>query len=389
MPEIASFVHNGISVVTQSAPPAMGPLGSVVLGIVGTAPDAHADFPENTPIRIANMGAVAKLDIVGDERGTLYRTCYEILRVVSVPIYVIIVAEGADVAAAQNNVIGKIDGATGQRTGIEALAGCDEIPTHIAAPGFNTKPVADALATMGKRLYAIPVVDGPNTNDTEAISYSASLGGAGTGYESVYLIDPFVSVYSQAASGNILFPGSAIALSCFARVAPWESPAKGGMGALIEGTSRIIDYNIMDKATSGDLLNRNGISYFARTSMGGFSLIGNRCVMGRFVSQVGLEYAIIRKLAKTAQRAMAYNLSESFMKQEIEKLNYWLKSLQANETVMGAQVYLHPTLNNVENYRNGEWHIAIKYHGYSVNEHMVYHLIEDVGIVESFLEGVA
>ncbi|MBJ7536631.1 phage tail protein [Marinomonas transparens] len=388
MPEIASFVHNGMSVETHSAPPPMGPLGSVVVGVVGTAPDADPLLPKNSPIRIANMGTAAKLDTTGDERGTLYRTCYELLRIVSVPIYVVIVDEGADTASTVNNVIGKVDAATGQRLGIQALADCMEVPTHISAPGFNTKPVADALAALGKRLFAIPVGDGPNTNDTDAVEYSKSLGGDGTGYESFYLVDPFVSVYSQAAKGNVYFSGAATALSCFARVNPWESPAKGGMGALIEGTARTIDYNIMDKATNGDLMNRHGVSYFARTSMGGFSLIGNRCVMGRFVSQVGLEYAIIRKLAKTAQRAMARNLSRSFMDQEIEKLNFWLKSLQADETIMGAQVYLHPTLNNVENYTNGEWHIAIKYHGYAPNEHMVYHLIEDIGIVESFLEGV-
>tara|TARA_R110001606_G_scaffold126582_5_gene260425 strand:+ start:16015 stop:17184 length:1170 start_codon:yes stop_codon:yes gene_type:complete len=388
MPEIASFVHNGMSVETHSAPPPMGPLGSVVLGVVGTAPDADPLWPKNSPIRIANMGAVAKLDMAGTERGTLYRTCYELLRIVSVPMYVVIVEEGTDAADTTNKVIGKVDPATGQRTGIEALGDCQEVPTHIAAPGFNTKPVADALAAMGKRLYAIPVGDGPNTNDNAAIAYSESLGGEGTGYDAFYMVDPFVSVYSQAAKGNVYFSGAAIALSCFARVKAWESPAKGGMGALIQGTARTIDYNIMDKATNGDLMNRYGVSYFARTSMGGFSLIGNRCVMGRFVSQVGLEYAIIRKLAKTAQRAMARNLSESFMNQEIEKLNFWLKSLQADETIMGAQVYLHPTLNNVDNYTNGEWHIAIKYHGYAPNEHMVYHLIEDVGIVESFLEGV-
>ncbi|MCS6237150.1 phage tail protein [Shewanella baltica] len=387
MPEIASFVHNGISIERHAAPPPMGPLGSVVLGLVGTAPDADPLLPKNSPIRVT-YGDVGKLDLAGTETGTLWRSCYEILRLVSVPIYVVIVEAGVDAAAATNNVIGKKDAITGQRTGIEALADCQETPTHIAAPGFNTKPVADALAAMGMRLFAIPVGDGPNTNDKAAVEYSDDLGGAGTGYESFYLVDPQVAVYSQAAKGNVYFSAAAIALSCFARVKAWESPAKGGMGALIQGTARVIDYNIMDKSTNGDLLNRNGISYFARTSMGGFSLIGNRCVMGRFVSQVGLEYAIVRKLAATAQLAMGRNLSKSFMEQEITKLNYWLKTLQADETIMGAQVYLHPTLNTVDNYRNGEWHIAIKYHGFAPNEHMVYHLIEDVGIAESFLEGI-
>lgn len=388
MPKIAAFAHNGISIERQPTPPPMGPLGGIILGLVGTAPNADISLAKNTPIRIANMSDAAKLDTTGEEKGTLWRTCYELFRLVSVPIYAVIVEEGDDVAATTANVVGKIDADTGQRLGIEALADCMETPTHIAAPGFSSKAAADALAAMGKRLFAIAVGDGPNTNDSEAVAFSQSLGGEGTGYEGFYLVDPQVAVYSQAAKGNVYFSAAAAALSCFARVSAWESPAKGGMGALIQGTARSIDYNIMDKSTSGGLLNRNGISYFARTSMGGFSLIGNRCVTGRFVSQVGLEYAIIRKLAQTAQRAMGRNLSKSLMDQEIAKLNYWLQSLQADETLMGAEVYLHPTLNNVENYTNGEWHIAIKYYGFAPNEHMVYHMIEDTGIVESFIEQV-
>ena len=307
---------------------------------------------------------------------------------VAVPIYVIIVPEGADADATTAKVIGGVNAKTGQRTGISALADVPETLTHIAACGFQSKAVADTLAAIGKRLFAIPVGDGPNTNDNAAITYSGTLGGADTGYDSFYLCDPQVSVYSQAAKGNVYFSAAAIALSCFARVKLWESPAKGGMGGLIQGTARAIDYNTMDKATNGNLLNKNGISYFARTSLGGFSLIGNRSVTGRFISQVGLELAVIRKLASTAQRAMGRNLTKTFMEQEITKLNVWLRSLQADETLIGAEVYLHPTLNNVDNYRNGEWHIAIKYAGYSPNEHMVYHLIEDTGIVQSYLEEV-
>ena len=386
MPAIPQFTHNGISIETQRAPAPMGPLGKIVIGVVGTAPNADPLLVKNTPHRIANLADVAKLDMTGTEEGTLWRTCSEIFKLISVPIYAVIVEPGADEAAANNNVIGKIDGATGQRSGIQALADCMEIPTHIAAPGFNAKAVSDALAQVGKRLFAIPVGDGPNTNDVAAVEFSDSIGGEGTGYDAFYLVDPQVFVYSQAAKGNVSFSAAAMALSCFARVSAWESPAVQG-GVMIDGTARVIDFNIMDKSTNGDLLNKNGVSYFARTSMGGFSLIGNRCVMGRFVSQVGLEYAIIRKLAKTSQGDMAKNLTKNMMEQKVRKLNVWLKSLQADETIMGAQVYLHPTLNNVENYTNGEWHIAIKYHGYAPNEHMVYHLIEDQGIVETFLEG--
>jgi hypothetical protein len=293
-----------------------------------------------------------------------------------------------DASITMTNVIGGIDAQTGRITGIEALKGAKEALTHISAPGFSQKPVHDALAALGKKIFAIPVGDGPSTNDEDAIALSESMAVTGTGYDAFYLVDPMVKVWSQAEAAYIYGSASAQALACFARVKAWESPGKGRMGVNIEGLQRHIDYNLLDRTTNGDLLNRNGVSYFAHTSMGGYSLIGNRTVSGRFVAQVGLEQTIIRKLLQTTEAGMAWNLTKTFMEQRVNQINDWLSGLQAEEALIGAKVYLHPTLNNVDNYRNGEWHIAINYAGFSPNEHAVYHLAEDTGIVESFLEAI-
>lgn len=291
-------------------------------------------------------------------------------------------------AVTVSNVIGGTDPSTGRITGIQALRNTKEALTHISAPGFNQKPVHDALAALGEKIFAIPVGDGPSTNDDAAIALSESMAVTGTGYDRFYLVDPMVKVWSQVESDYVYGSPSAQALACFARVKAWESPGKGRMGVNIDGLQRHIDYNLLDRTTNGDLLNRYGISYFARTSMGGYSLIGNRTVSGRFVAQVGLEHTIIRKLLATTEQGMAENLNRTFMDQRINQINDWLSGLQVEEALIGAQVYLHPTLNTVDNYRNGEWHVAIRYAGYSPNEHVVYHLVEDTGIVESFLEDI-
>ncbi|WP_202303717.1 phage tail sheath protein [Dryocola clanedunensis] len=286
------------------------------------------------------------------------------------------------------NVIGGVDAATGRITGMQALKNTQETLTHISAPGFSQKPVHDALAALGAKIYAIPVGDGPSTNDQDAIDLSESMAVTGTGYDQFYLVDPMVKVWSQAEADYVYGSASAQALACFARVKAWESPGKGRMGVNIEGLQRHIDYNLLDKTTNGDLLNRYGVSYFARTSIGGYSLIGNRTVSGRFVSQVGLEHTIIRKLLGTTEPGMGENLTKTFMDQRVNLINDWLSGLATEEALIGARVYLHPTLNTVDNYRNGEWHIAINYAGFSPNEHVVYHLNEDTGIVESFLESI-
>jgi phage tail sheath protein FI len=301
-----------------------------------------------------------------------------------------LIISGFDVSNATTvtNVIGGIDPDTGRITGMQALKSTQESLTHISAPGFCQKPVHDALAALGAKIYAIPVGDGPSTNDQDAIALSESMAVTGTGYDQFYLVDPMVKIWSQAEADYVYGSPSAQALACFARVKAWESPGKGRMGVNIEGLQRHIDYNLLDKTTNGDLLNRYGVSYFARTSRGGYSLIGNRTVSGRFVSQVGLEHTIIRKLLDTTEEGMAENLTKTFMDQRVSLINDFLSGLQMEEALIGARVYLHPTLNSVDNYRNGEWHIAINYAGYSPNEHVVYHLNEDTGIVESFLESV-
>ena len=302
-----------------------------------------------------------------------------------------IVIHGKDLTASGTiaNIVGGIDPQTGRRTGIEALAAdIPETLTDIAAPGFSHKAVHDALAQMAKRLYVAPVLEGPSTTDEAAIALSQSLGTAGTGYADATLVDPFVKVWSNAAKGYVYMSGVAHYLSCSARVDVHEAPGKGRMNVYIDGCQRTIDYNLLDSASAGNRLNKYGISYFARTSAGGFSLIGNRTLSGRFINLVRLELAIIRKLIATTEPGMAELLSKEFMECKVASLQNWLDGEAAAGKMIGAKVYLHPTLNNVENYLNGEWHIVIGFAGYSPNEHMVYHLREDVGIVESFLNGV-
>jgi hypothetical protein len=388
MPEIPNFEHNGISIETKRPPEPMGPLGENVVGLVVTAPDRDADkIALNVPFRIANQGDAQLLDTTGDEQGTGWHAVSELLKKAGVPVYVIVVEEGATDEETKANVIGGIDPESGQPLGIASLAGCREVPTIIAAPGFSHElAVAQELATMARRLMCRPVLDCPDVPIDDAIDYSESLGGEGTGFRRCYLAYQMAEIYSRAAQGNIFVAPSVHAVGALAAVKPWESP--GNQGVLIQGVSRHVDYNILDKSTNGDLLNRWGISYYARTSLGGFSLIGNRSVTGEFISHVGLEDAICRKLVSASQKAMAKNLTKSFMEQEVRKVDAFIQDQVAAEIIPGGRVYLHPTLNTVERYKNGSWYIVIEYGRYSPNEHMIFHVNAVDSIVEEFLQEV-
>ncbi|MFL3984715.1 phage tail protein [Pseudomonas aeruginosa] len=387
MAEVTNFEHNGVTLEATESPEAMGGLGDNVVGLVGTAPNKAAGVPLNGLYRISNMTQAEQLDPTGAEEGTLYHAVKQLLKVVKVPVYVVVVPEGATPADTVNAVIGGVDATSGQKTGLQALIGAPEDLTIIGAPGFSDKQaVHSELASVAKRIRARFVFDGLDTDVQGQVTNSQAIGGAGLGYDRGYLVHQMPAVYSKAASANVFLPPSTLAIAALASVKQWESP--GNQVTYAADVSRLVEYNILDKSTEGDLLNRYGVSYYARTVLGGFSLIGNRTITGKFISYVGLEDAIARKLVKAAQKVMAKNLTKSFMEQEVKRINDWIQTLVADETIPGGRVYLHPDLNSVEKYKNGTWYLCIDYGRYAPNEHMIYQLNAVDSIVEEFLEEI-
>lgn len=387
MPKVTSFEHNGILINATESPESMGALGNNVVGLVGTAPNKDASIPYNSPFRISTFLQAELLDPTGAESGTLYQTVKQILKVTKVPIYVVVVEQGATSDETFNNIMGGTDATTGQRLGLQALTGTLEDLTIIGAPGWTgKKALASEFASFGKRIRARVVLDGLDATVAGQCDYSTELGGTDLGFDRCLVVHNMPAVYSKAATANVFLPPSSLALAALAAVKQWESP--GNQVTYAEDVSRTVEYNILDTSTEGDLLNSYGVSYYARTSLGGFSLLGNRSVTGKFISYVGLEDALARKLIATAQKVMAKNLTKSFMEQEIKRINDWLQTLIADETIPGGKVYLHPELNSVENYKNGKWYICIDYGRYAPNETMVYQLNASDEIIEEFLEDV-
>lgn len=387
MPLNDAFEHNGISIITSEPPPPLGPPGEDVVVLVGTAPDKAAEVQYNVPVRIANQGHWALLDSTGDELGSLIHAVMKTHEKTAVTIYAIVVEEGADLAATTANVIGGVDPATGQKQGIAAMVEAHERGTIIGAPGFShQKAVIDALAAMGAKLRARVVADGPSTTTDDFIALLETLGGEGSNHDRVYIVDPTVSIYSRKAMGDIVVPGSAVAIGALAAVKQWESP--GNQSVPINGTTRTIEYNILDKTSEADLIQKYGGAAICHTSMGGWSLIGNRTVTGKFISYVGLEDTICRKLEASSQVVMAKNMTKSFWDQQIRRVNNFLQDLVAAEIIPGGSVYLHPTLNTASRYQNGSWYIVFDYGRYAPNEHMIFHVNAKEQYVEEFLEEV-
>jgi uncharacterized protein len=382
---IQDFELNGVEVNTIEPLPSMGPLALQVVHLVGTAPDKRGTIAYNEPTRLWNYAdAMMALDSKGDRQGTLPNVVRYLLEYVKCILYVTVVQDHTDDATTEANVIGGVDSGTGAIKGLETVKGCPETPTIIAAPGFSSKPIGQKLALMGRDVRCRPVLDGPNLNDMAAAEFAAEFGAEGTGEDKISIIDPwFLKTYDGS---QLLMPASIALVAAMASVDGWVSPQN--RSALCDETARNVSYKINDKTTQANFLNKHGVVTIARTRMGGYSIIGNRTNTGRFISHVGLEDLMARKLEETSQPLMGKQLTEEFMQQVIDRLTNWGQDLVAQGVIPVFKAFLHPSKNNIENYTSGRWFLCVNYGRYSPNEHMVYEMSVDNGLITAWLEEV-
>ncbi|MDD9157008.1 phage tail protein [Aliivibrio sp. S4TY2] len=382
---IQDFELNGAEVIAIEPLPSMGPLAQHVVCLVGTAPNKHAGIAYNEPVRLFDYPqAKMMLDTTNTSEGTLPLLARYLLGYVRAVFYVIVVEEGVDKPATETNIIGGVDANTGATSGLFSIKGCPETPTLIGAPGFNSIPFVQKLCTVARDIHCRPIVDGPNTNDTEAAEFAGEFGAEGTGQDKLSIIDPwFIKTYDGLPT---VLPASIALISAMAAVEGYESPQN--QGVLCDEPCRLVTYKIGDKTTQANFLNKHGVTTMAKTRMGGVSIIGNRTNTGRFMAHVGLEDLMVRKLEETSQPYMGKLLTEEFMDSVVERLSNWGQSLVADGVIPVFRAYLHPSKNNLENYNSGRWFLCVDYGRYSPNEHMVYEMSVDNGLIEQWLEEV-
>tara|TARA_R110001592_G_scaffold104697_1_gene294535 strand:- start:43832 stop:45241 length:1410 start_codon:yes stop_codon:yes gene_type:complete len=145
-----------------------------VIGLIGTAPDATATFPLNTPVLLA--GQQRKAADLGDT-GTLKDAVDGIFDQVGATVVVIRVEEGIDDATTMSNIIG--DGT--MFTGVHAFRDAQSVvkvsPRILIAPGFtSTRPVGVA---------SVDVSNGGTGYTAATVAFD---GGGGTGAEATATI---------------------------------------------------------------------------------------------------------------------------------------------------------------------------------------------------------
>jgi len=175
---MATFKHGIFGVTDNSGVRPMTMADTSFAVVVGTAPDADSDvYPLNTPVLVAgDPFKLAKLDMVGDNAGTLPDAMEAVFDQKRCAICIIRVEEGATDADTITNLIGGVDPLTGAKSGIEAILDVQAVlnkrPRLIAVPSYlKEQSILTKLLPIATRLRCKVFGECPGTTYEEAVAY--------------------------------------------------------------------------------------------------------------------------------------------------------------------------------------------------------------------------
>ena len=336
-------IYHGIRVVEPAD--GLRPLklvATAIIGLVATAADADAAaFPLDRPALVTDMrDAIAKAGTTG----TLKASLEAIADQATPTIVVVRVAEDADPAVQETNVLGGT--VEGRFTGLEALRAAEnEIgvrPRILVAPGLDTQTVTDALVTVAQRL--------------RGFVYAAAVG-ADTGevlaYRTAFAARELMLIWPDFAT-NPAFPGDAVARAAGLRAKideqiGWHKTLSNVAVAGVIGLTRDIDFDLQDSSTTAGVLNDGDVTTMVR--MNGHRFWGNRTTaddaLWAFESRVRTSQALQDTIAEGLAWAIDKPLTPQLARDVIETINAEFRQLKAEGRIIGGEVLpLDPELNN-------------------------------------------
>ena len=379
MPE--QFLHGAEVVeITDGARP-ISTVSASVIGLVGIAPDADALlFPLNTPVLVTSKAEAAKLL----PAGTLMSSIDGIYDQTGAVVVVVRVEEGADDAATQSNIIGGVNGTTGEYEGLEALTAAESKigaePRIVIAPGYSQiMAVATTMLTVAESLKAVAILDGPNTTDADAKTYAGNFGD-----RRAYTIDPWVTVWDTNTDAEVSEPPSARAAGMLAKSDNdrgfWWSPSNTIMKG-ITGTTRSVPFKLGDTTCRANLLNADNITTIINQN--GFRLWGNRTLstdpVWAFLNVVRTNDMINDSIQRAHLWAVDRNITKTYLEDVAEGVNNYLRHLTSIGAILGGTCWADPDLNTPSQLQQGKVYFDYDFTPPAPAEHITFrsHLVSD------------
>lgn len=272
---MAEIYHHGVRVVEiNQGRRSIRTIATAIIGIVCTAPAADVlTFPLNTPVLVTDLPQAIGL---AGGTGTLRKTLKAIDDQCSPFVVVVRIAEGANAAATDSNVIGT--SAAGAKTGLQALLDAHSIvgvkPRIIGAPGLDgSQSVAQALAVVAGKLRGMAYASaGDAESKEEAALYRANFSA-----RELMLIWPDLRAFNTTTSATEDVPAVAYALGLRAKIDiehGWHKTLSNIPIAGVTGISRGVSWDMQDPSTDAGFLNAADVSTLVR--MNGIRFWGSR-----------------------------------------------------------------------------------------------------------------
>ena len=244
--------------------------------------------------------------------------------------------------------------------------------TADAVIGDAANPVVAELQGIADRLRAIIIADGPNTTDVDAVTYREDWGS-----KRIYVVDPNILVFDPETDSHVPQPTSPRVAGVISRMDNekgfWWSPSNQILNG-VTGMSRPIDFNISDRDSVANYLNRNEVATVIRYD--GFRLWGNRMTtpdpLWAFISVRRTADAVYDSIERAFLWALDRPFSAQLLVDIADSVNTFLRHLVSVGAIIGGRCWLDPTLNTPDQLQQGKLYVDFDIEPPAPLEHLIF-----------------
>jgi phage tail sheath protein FI len=238
------------------------------------------------------------------------------------------------------------------------LPGAAGVPTTAAvfSATYGTTANAVAAESIGilNRLGAVMPLDGPNTNDADAIAYAGDFGS-----KRLFLVDPGIVTTDMVTGANVVRPSSAMVAGLIAQIDNtlgfWWSPSNQTLNGVL-ATARPVDFTLGDPNSRANLLNAANVATIVR--LNGYRLWGNRTLSSdpkwAFLSVVRTADIINDSLLAAHLWAVDRGITKTYVDAVLENVNAFLRQLTALGAILGGKCWIDKDLNPATSIAGGK-----------------------------------
>ncbi len=356
--------HHGVRVieVNEGSRP-IRTVSTAVVGFVATANDADAEtFPLNTPVLLTNIqAAIGK----AGKKGTLARTL-EAIAAQTQPLTVVVrVHEGKDEAETTSNVIGTVND-KGQYTGLKALlmaeAHVQIKPRILGAPGLDSLPVANALASLAQKLRGFAYVSAFGANKKEdAAKYRQNFG-----QRELMLIWPDFVNWDISKNQSMPIAATATALGLRAKIdeeTGWHKTLSNVPVNGVTGISQDVFWDLQNPATDAGFLNEREVTTLIQQQ--GYRFWGSRTTSSdplfAFESATRTAQVLADTMAQAHLWAVDRPLHPSLVRDVIEGINAKFREMKTQGYLIDGSAWYDESANTTNSLKDGKLQIDYDY----------------------------